>query len=396
MPEQVTGRNVRIIGVFHERHRHDPCQRSLPTIAVKPPCRMIPLEKDCMRYRSIVPLLLVFWIPCSLASGADLDDARALYASGKYADAEKFAADQVERGVWNEQWPRLLMQCQMTTGKYEEAKQTYEDAIRRYPTSLTLRMMGIEALQYCGLSDEASQAKNQMLLLMQTAPSRYASRDNLVAMGRYFAMRGEDARQVLELFYDRVRDSDPRHLEAYLASAELALSKNDYKVASDTLRQAEEIDPNNPQVHYLLARAWETTDGEKSKASLARALELNPNHIPSLLMTADEAIDSEQYDAATATLRKVMEINPHEQDAWALLAVMAHLRGDFEVEEKMRDAALSTWGDNPRVDYLIGNKLSQKYRFEEGAAYQRRADRIRFSVHAVQVAARPGHAAARS
>ena len=51
-------------------------------------------------------------------------------------------------------------------------------------------------------------------LLMQSAPSRYASRDNLIAMGQYFASQGEDARQILELFYDRVRDSDPTHLGA--------------------------------------------------------------------------------------------------------------------------------------------------------------------------------------
>ncbi len=326
-----------------------------------------------MPYRSFLLVLLVSWIAVATACGADLDEARALYASGKYVEAEEFAAGQVEQGIWNEQWPRLLIQCQMTTGKYKEAKQTYEDAIKRYPTSLTLRMLGIEAMQLAGLTDEASQAKNQMLVLMQTAPSRYASRDNLVAMGRYFAMRGEDARQVLELFFDRVRDSDPRHLEAYLASAELALSKNDYKVASETLGQAEQIDPNNPQVHYLLARAWETTDGEKANASLAKALALNPKHVPSLLMTADAAIDREQYEAATATLREVMEINPHNQDAWALMAVLAHLRGDFDAEAELRDTALSTWGENPRVDHLIGKKLSQKYRFEEGAAYQRRA-----------------------
>ena len=64
-----------------------------------------------MRYRSnLLVLLVLIWMPSSPARGAELDDARALYASGDYAEAEKFAAEQVERGVWNEQWPRLLMQ----------------------------------------------------------------------------------------------------------------------------------------------------------------------------------------------------------------------------------------------------------------------------------------------
>jgi tetratricopeptide (TPR) repeat protein len=212
-----------------------------------------------------------------------------------------------------------------------------------------------------------------MMQLMQSAPTRYASRDNMVAMGRYFVMRGEDARQVLELFYDRVRDSDPTHLDCYLASAELALSKNDYQVAAETLRKAEELGANDPYVHYLSFRAWETSDSEKAGAALLKALELNPNHVPSLLATADGAIDREQYEVAEESLKRVLEINSKEQEAWALKAVLAHLRGDFEGEAKSRETALSTWKDNPRVDSLIGKKLSQKYRFEQGAEYQRRA-----------------------
>ena len=34
------------------------------------------------------------------------------------------------------------------------------------------------------------------------------------------------------------------------------------------------------------------------------------------------------------------------------------------------------WTSNPRVDSTIGRKLSQKYRFAEGAQYQRRALQI--------------------
>ena len=35
--------------------------------------------------------------------------------------------------------------------------------------------------------------------------------------------------------------------------------------------------------------------------------------------------------------------------------------------------ALARWASNPEVDHLIGRKLSQKYRFAEGAASQQRA-----------------------
>jgi len=53
--------------------------------------------------------------------------------------------------------------------------------------------------------------------------------------------------------------------------------------------------------------------------------------------------------------------------------VLALLRNDASAAEHARGQALSSWAHNPEVDYLIGRKLSQKYRFTEGAEAQRRA-----------------------
>ena len=39
---------------------------------------------------------------------------------------------------------------------------------------------------------------------------------------------------------------------------------------------------------------------------------------------------------------------------------------------RCRRSALAPWANNPEVDSLIGRKLAQKYRFAEGAAYQRK------------------------
>ena len=53
--------------------------------------------------------------------------------------------------------------------------------------------------------------------------------------------------------------------------------------------------------------------------------------------------------------------------------MLAHLQHDAKAEQAAQAEALSTWKANPEVDSLIGKKLSQKYRFAEGEAYQRRA-----------------------
>src|SRR5262249_2101187 len=79
------------------------------------------------------------------------------------------------------------------------------------------------------------------------------------------------------------------------------------------------------------------------------------------------------YDDAVKAIEQVLAVNPREPRAWACRAVLAHLRNDREGETSARKAALARWATNPEVDHIIGRELSQKYRFAEGSAYQRRA-----------------------
>ena len=66
---------------------------------------------------------------------------------------------------------------------------------------------------------------------------------------------------------------------------------------------------------------------------------MNPQHAPSLIYQADAAIDRELYPEAEELLRRVLANNVHQQQAWALMAVLAHLKGQFEREALLRAAA---------------------------------------------------------
>jgi tetratricopeptide (TPR) repeat protein len=318
-------------------------------------------------------LALLFLLALPPVNAAGQESADELFRSGKYDEAMRLAQIEVDRGVWNERWPRLLMQCQLVRGKYSEALQTYEAAVARYSQSLTLRLLGREALLFNNRLDDAEREADQIFNILQQSSSRFASSDSLVAAGRYFALRGEDARQVLTLFFDRVREADPQHLEAHLATAELAIEKGDFQVAAQTLEAAQKIDDQDPRVGYLQARAWGSSDSAKANEALQRSLTCNPQYTPSLLLVIDNSIDAERFTEAEKAITKVLNINPHDWSAWSYLAVIAHLRGEFEKEQLMRAAALSNWSKNPGVDHLIGKKLSDNYRFEVGASYQRKS-----------------------
>ncbi len=312
-------------------------------------------------------------LPSAVRGAPSLSELEKAYHSGDYQTAIQLAQQGVDDGIWNERWPQWLIQCQLTTGKYDEASKTFQTVIKRYPTSLTLRHLGIEALRQSGQADLAEQEERQFFRIMQSAPSRFTSRDNLIAAGRYFLDQGEDARQVLKLFYDRVRDADPRYVETYIATAELAIEKGDYQVAADTLARAQQFDQVDPRIPYLTSLAWNPSDPVKASAALDQALKLNPNHIPSLLSRVHAAIDGEKYEVAEKLIGQIEKINPRHPETIALQAVVANLRGNYEQEKTLREKALETWSKNPLVDHAIGKKLSDKYRFAEGADYQRKA-----------------------
>ena len=81
----------------------------------------------------------------------------------------------------------------------------------------------------------------------------------------------------------------------------------------------------------------------------------------------------EQYEEAKKALRVVLGVNIRHPSAWAYQAILAHLANDPESEALWRQASRQWNVDAADTDHLIGRKLSQKYRFEEGAHYQRQA-----------------------
>jgi tetratricopeptide (TPR) repeat protein len=209
--------------------------------------------------------------------------------------------------------------------------------------------------------------------LIRSGARRYATPEGFVAAGRFYLLRGEDARKVLDQFYDPVTKQQPDFVDAYYATAELALDKEDYALAAETLRKAPKSASEDPRYHYLMGCALAAENRAESAKALAEALKINPRHSDSLLLQADQLIDGERYPEAEKVLKQVLDVNPREARAWAYRAVLAHLRGDKDAETAGRRSALAPWAANPEVDHLIGRKLSQKYRFAEGAALQKQA-----------------------
>lgn len=305
-----------------------------------------------------------------LQAQTDIENCRKLLKSGEYEKAVDAAQEEMRKRFADEEWSVLCLQAMMSLGRYAEAKAVLEEGLIQHSRGLRVRLIGHEVYLRNGEPQQARQMLEEIEYLFARSQRRYLDPEDMVALGRVALKLGSDPRLILEGFYDRAKQADPLCRSAYLATGELALNKHDDQVAATAFSQGIEKFPEDADMHFGLAEALSSSDSEKAHAALAKTLELNSRHVPAILFSADFLISSEQYDKAEEALAKALAINPRHHEAWAYRAVLAHLRGDYPHERACRAAALQSWPEDPSVDHLLGKKLSQKYRFEEGARFQ--------------------------
>ena len=330
------------------------------------------LRPSCRRGMALGTLALAGFLSAA-AIAADYGETLALLRGGEYEKCVESSAKAIAEQNFSENFRLLKIRAEMELGRYGDALKSLDEALKRFPGSIELRWVGRDVYRFNNQLQRAKDMEAEIASLLRQTPWRYTDASNQVVVGRFFLSQGMDARQVLDSTFSEVKKRQPTFAAAHLASGDLALDKNDFALAAESYQQAIKIDQADPDAHFGLARAFAPSDDDKAKAALQAALERNGRHIPSLLFIVEEQIDSEQYDDADKGLQEVATINPHHPQAAAFRAVLAHLRAQPKEEERHRKAALKHWPANPQVDHLLGKKLSQKYRFAEGAAYQRKS-----------------------
>lgn len=322
----------------------------------------------------LVATLLTLW--CAFprtAAGADLTECRQMLIRGEHQECILATHEAIVAKRYGETWPVLKAEAQIATGQYEAALQTVEAGIQRYSWSVRLRWHGREAALRAGQLELSAARLTEIADLVKRFSWRYTDAEELVILGRIDEMNGLDAREVLANRYQKAQQRNRNSRAPWLAIGNLALEKNDAAFAAETFSAALKTFPEDPDLHFGLARAVASSDSAAAMSALASALSFNKKHVPSLLFQIDRLISSEDYDKALELIEVVRSVNPHDVDAWACQAVIAHFTNNPRGETAARDHALDRWSTNPRVDHIIGKKLSQHYRFKEGAEYQRRA-----------------------
>jgi tetratricopeptide (TPR) repeat protein len=326
------------------------------------------------RFVSVAFILLALFFQSSDASAAEtVASCQEMLFSGRYEDCLKATTDAVANKSYGEEWPILKAESELALGKYPEALETVAAGIERYSWSVRLRLLQYKSALANGKRDVAAAALVETEKLVSTASWRYTDADDLVALGEIAIALGADAKAVQEGFFERSRKNYPNRPDGFVAAGRLALKKGDAVFAAELLTAAEKSMPDQADIAFLLSEVYRTSDGEKATELLKKSLELNSNYAPALLRITEQQIDREEYSAAEKTIQQILSVNPNQPEAHSLQSVIWHLRNDEVAADASRAAALKFSTTNPEVDHLIGRKLSQKYRFVEGAESQRKA-----------------------
>ena len=307
------------------------------------------------------------------AHAAGLDATREQFRKGQYDASLDAAARAIADSVYQPQWRALWIESLLALGQYDEAADRIGSVLIQYPLNITLLKLAHTVYTDNGQADLAREMLEKIYRIASARRLAFISNTDLVALGQALLLLGAEPRTVLRDFYNQALQNDPNCREAYLAAGDLAITKQDFELAAEQLGKALERFGDDPDVHCGLARAFYHSDRRTMMEHLDAALFVNPRHAPSLILLAEHQIDCEDHDGAARSLDRVLAVNPWRPEAWAYRALLAHLAGDPNEATACRAKALKFRSANPLVDHLIGTKLSQKYRFAEGSAHQRRA-----------------------
>lgn len=222
-----------------------------------------------------------------------LEQAQRDFLTGRYDAAINAAQKRVTARDYQDDWRILLVKGLLMVGRYGEARSNAVAGLAESSGSLQLRLLVRESDLY---QNDADGARRQLVDLKYLIERRFGAfeTDDGVALGKALLLLGVEPRLVLENCYRRAEKADPPMRDAFVATGELALDKHDFKLAADAFRAGLKKFPKDADMEGGLARAFESGDRSQMLKALHAALEINPQHIPSLLLLADHLIDGEK------------------------------------------------------------------------------------------------------
>jgi putative PEP-CTERM system TPR-repeat lipoprotein len=317
---------------------------------------------------------------------------------GDAVSAEKELRKARSLGIGADRVLPLLGKADLQQGKIKEVLDdiSVEQAAKSAPL-LTLRG---DALLATGKADEAKQAYEQALALNANAGdallgmARYAmtQRDREGAdryvndavakdpknpevwMARGAMLRLAEKPDEALAAYDEVLKLKPDHRSAHIEKAYLNITRGRFPAAKAEIEAAEKTSPNNLLVTYTRA-LYEFSQGKYAAAqeSLQKVLKAAPEHMPSVLLAGASELNLGSTQQAEAHLRHYLTNNPDNVYARKLLA-QTLLKSSQPADAAAALApALKESTQDPQLLALAGESYMQVRDFSKASSYLEKA-----------------------
>jgi tetratricopeptide (TPR) repeat protein len=344
------------------------------------------------RLRVFFGVFVAAMVPALLCGAGGADDARTLWKTGKYAEAQEAyealakakdlkpadkanlalgLADSLDSQGQPDKALATLKAVEPTTadiqtriaeilfnrGDWDGASASAKEANRLKPDHLAAKWVEARLLEAKGqLAPEGKDWK--WFIDYQNAHGPELRKDPLglliigQAAERYYhanavgAELGESLNDVINTLYEEAIRIDPNCWQAHWLEGKLFLAGYQEGDARKDLMKALAINPQAVEAIVTLGQGdlqgYKLASGRK-KAE--RALEINPKFAPAYVLMADVDISDERFPEARDAAKKAVAENPKDEDSLARLAATSRLLMDPAGETAAEAAALA---NNPR------------------------------------------------
>lgn len=209
------------------------------------------------------------------------------------------------------------------TGKYEAAVDELRKAADRAPDSSTLQLRLLAIYYQFKDYDDAAQMAERVL---RAHPDNATLR---IWLGRIYGQLDRPDDAIVE--FEKAIAADPDGTGGYEALAEMEENINDRVAAADVYGKLLEVAPDSAYLHYRLGyNLLLMSDSEGARASLERALELDPDMVEVTFLLGVVYLDLREYEKSAQQNRAFLGTNPlHVGGRVNLAAALDHL-GDHE------------------------------------------------------------------
>lgn len=252
------------------------------------------------------------------------------------------------------------------TGKNDEAKQAYDQALALNPNSGNA-LLGLA--RYAAATQNAEAAERYVSDAVAKDPK---NPDVHMARGTLLRTQGKSDEALAA--FDQVLALDPHHRTAHIEKAYVEITRGKYPAAKAEIDAADKNSPGSLLVTYTRA-LYEFSQGKYAAAqdALQRVLKAAPDHMPSVLLAGASEMNLGSTQQAEQHLRKYLETYPNDVYARKLLA-QTLLKSSQPADAAATLApTLENAGNDPQLLALAGESYMQVRDFGKASSYLEKA-----------------------